>query len=218
MDGIEFVKHIDRTKRASVAVICSSVDWSHIENDAKIAGVEKFLPKPLFKSAIVDLINSCLGPDQDELDEPLDNMSDDFTGHTILLAEDVEVNREIIAALLEPVNLNLDFAVTGVQAVEAFKNNPNKYDMIFMDVQMPEMDGYEATKKIRELPIERAKDIPIVAMTANVFREDIAACIKAGMNNHLGKPIDINEVLEILRTYIGKKEIKRYEKSSNNKR
>ena len=83
-----------------------------------------------------------------------------------------------------------------------FGENPDKYNMIFMDVQMPEMDGYEATQKIRSLDVQKAKDIPIVAMTANVFREDIEKCLAAGMNGHVGKPLDFNDVLEMLRKYL----------------
>lgn len=127
---------------------------------------------------------------------------DDFSGHTVLLAEDVEVNREIVLALLEPTHLAIDMAEDGFEAVAAFKADPMKYDMIFMDVQMPEMDGIEATRQIRALNVPRARDIPIVAMTANVFKEDIERCTEVGMNGHLGKPIVLEEVLAALRTYL----------------
>ncbi len=127
---------------------------------------------------------------------------DDFSGHVILLAEDVEVNREIVSALLEPTHLIIDTAENGFEAVEAFSADPERYDMIFMDVQMPEMDGIEATRRIRMLDVSRAREIPIVAMTANVFREDIEKCLEAGMNDHMGKPIVLEEVLATLRTYL----------------
>jgi CheY-like chemotaxis protein len=117
----------------------------------------------------------------------------------MLLAEDVEINREIVISLLEPTSLIIDCAEHGVQAVKLFTASPEKYDLIFMDVQMPEMDGYEATRLIRASEAPNAKTIPIVAMTANVFREDIEQCLAAGMNAHVGKPLDIDELLAALR-------------------
>jgi signal transduction histidine kinase/PAS domain-containing protein/ActR/RegA family two-component response regulator len=130
-----------------------------------------------------------------------------FAGHCILLAEDVEINREIVQALLEPTQLSIDCAENGFEAVRMFKKAPQKYALIFMDVQMPEMDGFEATRQIRTFEAEKRKkglhgQIPIIAMTANVFREDIEKCLKAGMNSHLGKPLDFNEVLEKLRSHL----------------
>jgi len=128
--------------------------------------------------------------------------NNDFTGHTILLAEDVSVNRQIILSLLKRTNINIECAENGAVAVEMFSADPDKYSLIFMDLQMPEMDGYEATYKIRTLGIPQAKKIPIIAMTANAFREDVENCIKAGMNGHVGKPFNINEVFGYLRKYL----------------
>jgi len=116
--------------------------------------------------------------------------------------EDIEINREIVLALLEPTLLTIDCAENGIEAVSKFSEAPDKYDMIFMDVQMPKMDGYEATQRIRSLGMPRAKEIPIVAMSANVFREDIERCLKSGMNSHIGKPLNFDEVLEKLRNYM----------------
>jgi CheY-like chemotaxis protein len=119
----------------------------------------------------------------------------------------VEINREIMLALLEPTQLVIDCAENGVEAVKRFSENPGGYDMIFMDLQMPEMDGYEATRQIRAFETRQGlspeQGIPIIAMTANVFREDIEQCLAAGMNGHLGKPLDLNEVLDKLREYFG---------------
>jgi len=123
-------------------------------------------------------------------------------GRNVLVAEDVDVNREIVQALLEPTMINIDFAENGAQAVEMFSEMPEKYDIIFMDVQMPKMDGYEATRTIRALDKPRASDIPIIAMTANVFREDIERCIEAGMNSHIGKPVNNEELMAHLQKYI----------------
>lgn len=128
--------------------------------------------------------------------------SQDFSGHTVLLAEDVEINREIVLALLEPMKLNVECAENGAEALRMFEENPEQYDMIFMDVQMPVMDGYETTRRIRALESPRAKEIPIVAMTANVFKEDIERCLESGMNSHVGKPLIIDEVAEALRKYL----------------
>jgi len=114
----------------------------------------------------------------------------------------VEINREIVMVLLEPTKLSIDCAVNGKEAVRIFSENPKKYDMIFMDVQMPEMDGYTATRTIREINNSWAKQIPIVAMTANVFREDIDKCLESGMNNHAGKPLNFDEIIEILKKYL----------------
>ena len=125
-----------------------------------------------------------------------------FEGKTILLAEDVEINREIVVTVLADSKLTIDCAADGQEAIDMFKQNPNKYDLIFMDIQMPEVDGLEATRKIRALKIPKAKNIPIIAMTANVFNEDIEKCLKAGMNEHIGKPIDFDQLFEMLRKYL----------------
>jgi len=131
-----------------------------------------------------------------------DDHTIDYTGKTILLAEDVDINREIVLALLEPTNIEIDCAENGRIAVNKFMANPEKYDMIFMDLQMPEMDGYTAAITIRASGIEWGSKIPIVAMTATVFREDIEECLAAGMNDHVGKPLDIDEVLDQLKLHL----------------
>ena len=127
---------------------------------------------------------------------------DDFSGYVVLLAEDVEINREIVITLLEPTRVKIECAEDGARAVEMFEAAPLKYDLIFMDLQMPEMDGYEATRRIRAVDHPRAPVIPIVAMTANVFREDIERCFEAGMDGHIGKPIVIAEVLSELKKHL----------------
>ncbi len=123
-------------------------------------------------------------------------------GRRILLAEDVAVNREIVLALLEPLGLTVDCAENGAKAVELFRAAPERYAMIFMDLRMPEMDGYEATRRIRGLDVPAAKTVPIVAMTANVFPEDVEKCLAAGMNGHVGKPLDLDQVLAALRRHL----------------
>jgi CheY-like chemotaxis protein len=114
----------------------------------------------------------------------------------------VDINREIVQSLLEPTQVEIDCAENGAVAVRMFTETPEKYDLILMDIQMPEMDGYEATRYIRSLDIPAAKNIPIMAMTANVFKEDIEKCLAAGMNCHIGKPLDFDEVRKKLCTYL----------------
>jgi signal transduction histidine kinase/CheY-like chemotaxis protein len=145
---------------------------------------------------------SLSGADGNSIGESSDSKIENFKGHCILLAEDVEINREIVMSLLEPTELEIDCAANGVEAVKMFRTSPERYDMIFMDMQMPQMDGLEATRKIRALDLPNAKGIPIVAMTANVFKEDIDKCLDAGMNAHVGKPIALSEVMEMLRRYL----------------
>jgi signal transduction histidine kinase len=126
----------------------------------------------------------------------------DFSAYRILLVEDIEVNRMIVNALLEPTAITIDEACNGLEALEMFEAAPERYDLILMDVQMPEMDGYTATQRIRELDLPRAQTIPIIAMTANVFREDVERALESGMNAHIGKPIDLHELLRLMNTYL----------------
>ena len=187
-----------KTNFGSVVIMVSSTDWNLIEEEAKKAGVDKFLSKPLFPSSVKDAIAEILGLKQQSNDEK----SISFAGNHILLAEDIEINREIVLALLEPSLLDIDCAENGAEAVRMFKEAPDKYGMIFMDIQMPEMDGYEATRRIRALDIPRAKTIPIIAISANVFREDVEKCVEAGMNGHIGKPLVFDEVIQQLRAHL----------------
>ncbi|MDR0831471.1 MAG: response regulator [Bacillales bacterium] len=204
MNGVELIEEINKVKdEKSVIIMISSVEWSEIETQAKEVGVNKFLAKPLFPSTILDSISLCLGVEnQVETQENKKAIVDSFEGYSLLLVEDVEVNKEIVLTLLEPTNLKIDWAENGIEAVTLFKRNHQKYDAIFMDVQMPEMDGYEATKKIRVSNLPESTVVPIIAMTANVFKEDIEKCLAAGMNDHIGKPIDFEEVLVKLKSYL----------------
>ncbi|GHU99958.1 hypothetical protein FACS1894211_06300 [Clostridia bacterium] len=202
MDGLELTRLVKRAVDKPVVIMISAVEWSAIESDAKAAGVDKFLAKPLFPSAIADALNACAGTASAAGAAKDIAPADNFSGRRILLAEDVEINREIVVTLLEPTGVAVDSAENGAIALKMFAEKPGKYDMIFMDVQMPEMDGYEATRRIRALNTEKAKKIPIIAMTANVFRDDIEKCLAAGMNAHIGKPLDFDEVLKRLREYL----------------
>jgi CheY-like chemotaxis protein len=195
----------------SIVIMISSAEWATVEGDAKKAGVDKFLSKPLFPSSIAEVINECLGVDKEKIKKAQTDIDGLFAGRHILLAEDVEINREIVLTLLEPTLLEIDCAENGEEAVRMFSQSPNKYDMIFMDVQMPEMDGYEATHSIRVIEEKLSsastdntlRRIPIIAMTANVFKEDIEKCLQAGMDDHAGKPLDFVDVLDKLHHYLG---------------
>ncbi|MDR0877533.1 MAG: response regulator [Treponema sp.] len=230
MNGIELTEKIKtRFGQKTVVVMISASEWETIEENAKKAGVDDFIPKPLFPSALTDCINGQLtkmsgAEDADEA-EP-DNETNIFAGCTILLAEDVEINREIVVSLLEETGVAIECAGNGVEAVRLFEENPGRYGIVLMDIHMPEMDGYEATRRIRALESgpefgaqtetprqqlettsnHRFAQVPIVAMTANVFKEDVEKCFAAGMNGHLGKPIDINELMKCLVKYLHKKE------------
>jgi signal transduction histidine kinase/DNA-binding response OmpR family regulator len=204
MDGVELTKALKAQASDSsnvVVIMISSAEWNQIETEAKKAGVDKFLSKPLFPSIIADIINEHLSVDKVQTEE-VQEETVIFAGKRLLLAEDVEINREIVLAMLEPTMLEIDCAENGKEAVRMFSEAPDRYDMIFMDIQMPEMDGYEAARRIRAFNLPNAQTIPIVAMTANVFREDVEKCLAAGMNDHVGKPLDFDDVINKLRFYL----------------
>jgi len=208
MDGIELSRKIrEMGADEPVIIMISAYEWISIEHEARAAGVNWFLSKPLFPSDVVDCINSHLGGRlvTSGSDSSESKYLGVFKGNRILLAEDVEINREIVIALLEPTKIEIDCAANGLEAVQIFGATPERYDMIFMDMQMPEMDGLTATRCIRAIGTPKAAGIPIVAMTANVFKEDIARCIESGMNDHVGKPIDYNEMLDKLKKYLPQK-------------
>jgi len=209
MDGIQLAHELKIRASAnsdSVVIMISAAEWNAVEEEAKKAGIDRFLSKPLFPSTIAAAINESLGINRKQAQKTQTDIAGLFEGRRILLVEDVDINREIVKTLLEPTRIEIDCAENGAEAVRMFTENPNKYNMIFMDVQMPEMDGYEATRRIRAaergLPLKHPQRIPIIAMTANVFREDIEKCLEAGMDSHVGKPLDFDGVLDKLRTYL----------------
>ncbi|MDR0874576.1 MAG: response regulator [Clostridiales Family XIII bacterium] len=189
---------------AIVALISISIsEWDVIEREAKSAGVSGYLAKPPFPSSLADSINEFIGANGPGAAEESADKADNFKGHHILLAEDIDVNREILTALLEPTAVEIDCAENGREAVAMFSASPERYEMIFMDVQMPEMDGYQATRCIRAIEKENGGHIPIIAMTANVFKEDVDKSFASGMDGHIAKPLNLNEVLAKLREYLG---------------
>ncbi len=208
LNGIELTRIIKKNNpKNCIVIMISTAKWIEIEDEAVNAGVDKFIGKPLFPSALINTINeSVSGGIMVETSNTVSTSSSrkqpNFQGKRILVAEDTEINRDIIKAFLQITKVDIDFAEDGVEAVEKFKNNPDKYDLILMDVHMPKMDGLAATKAIRALDLEKGKIIPIIALTANVFLDDIKECLDAGMNSHIGKPIDMTSMLETLKNYM----------------
>ena len=203
IDGIELARRIREEGERDVAIVMiSSTEWSDIEKEARAVGVDKFVRKPLFASVIIDMIGECLRTDASSK-KIVEQEAPDYSHCHILLAEDNEINQEIVRALLEPTGVAITSADNGAIALRVFSEDPEKYGMIFMDMQMPEMDGSTATIQIRALDHPYAKRVPIVAMTANVFREDIERCLAAGMNDHTGKPLDYDDVLRKMKKYLG---------------
>jgi CheY-like chemotaxis protein len=209
MNGIEAAARIREmgAGKPQIILMISAAEWKLMEEDARKAGVEHYLQKPLFRSDIIDCLNGCFGPKPAQEAQTRDK-KDNFEGFHVLIVEDLEINREIVLAYLEPTGLAIDCAENGKAAVKMVMAAEKPYDIIFMDLQMPEMDGYEAAKKIRQFEDRHygdsgcgaAKQTPIIAMTANVSREDIEKCMEAGMNDHIGLPLDIEEVLKKLRS------------------
>ncbi len=205
MNGVDFVRQLNALYDTPPTVIMvSAYQWGQIEEDAKAAGISRYLAKPLLPSSIVNCINECLGADAygGLTARDADSKAGIFQGKRILLAEDIEINREIAGALLADTGVLLTYAENGARAVELFASDPGGFDLIFMDIHMPDMDGYQATQAIRALPVSEASTIPIIAMTANVFREDVERCLSVGMNDHVGKPIDIDEMIEKISAYL----------------
>ncbi|MDD3222563.1 MAG: response regulator [Clostridia bacterium] len=198
MDGIEVTRRIrEKEQEKLLIIIVSAYDLNEVQDEAKIAGADHFVSKPLFQSTLFNVLMTLThGELKSETASP---DAYDFTGHRVLLAEDQELNAEIAIELLDMVNMAAEHAENGQRAVEMFEAaEPGYYDVILMDVQMPEMDGYEATRAIRALERPDAKEIAIYAMTANAFTDDVSAALSTGMNGHIAKPIDTKILYETL--------------------
>ncbi len=198
MDGVEVAKRIRKNIGGSVPIlVLTAYDWGDIEEDAKKAGIDVFMSKPFFVSTFRHAIENILGSENNEADKPEESTI--LEGMRFLAAEDNEINAEILTELLKMKGAFCDIAQNGEKAVEMFeKSQDGFYDMILMDVQMPVMNGYEATRRIRESSHPRSKEIPILAMTANAFSEDVKNAIDAGMNAHLSKPINMDEIIKTI--------------------
>ena len=196
IDGIEMTRRIRSTVSPDIPILLiSAYDRTDIEGAAKKAGANAFISKPLFRSTLYDTINDVLGTGAKSA-EPENDYSD-LQGMNILIAEDFDVNWEVISALLGMYGINTERAENGRICVEKIKSAAEgSYDLIFMDIQMPEMNGLDATKNIRALDDPWASSIPIIAMTADAFSENVTECLNAGMNGHISKPVDIKLVIK----------------------
>ena len=196
MNGVEVVRRV-RTiiGEEKPIIILTAYDWSDIEEEARDAGVTAFCSKPIFLSELRELLESPFAPPEKAVAQP----EVSFEGKKILLVEDNELNQEIAVEILQGAGFVVEVADDGKSAVERMAAaQPGQYDLILMDIQMPIMNGYEATRQIRGLGVPGTADIPIIAMTANAFDEDRWAALEAGMDGHIAKPIDIPKLMELL--------------------
>ncbi len=199
MDGIGTIRRIRTEVDAGIPILLTSAyDWSDIEDEAKEAGANGFIGKPLFRSRLYEKISELLGTEAKAV-EPEDNYAD-LEGINILVAEDNDINWEIISAMLNMFGITSERAENGRICVEKMAEaREGSYELIFMDVQMPEMNGLDATRHIRSLENKWAASIPIIAMTADAFSENVAECLAAGMNGHIAKPVDMKLVIKEIR-------------------
>ena len=202
MNGIETVRRIRMVVgKEYPIIILTAYDWSDVEQEAREAGVTAFVSKPLFLSELREVLMSQaqreLLKNEKQKDQAKNRKS--YAGKKVLLVEDNELNREIATAIMKEIGLEVDTAEDGTDAVNIMSSaEGRKYDLIFMDIQMPKMDGYTATREIRTLNNHKCANIPIIAMTANAFEEDRKKAVKAGMNGHIAKPISADVILENL--------------------
>ena len=206
MNGMEAAKKIRMNdgsgRKDHPSLLLSACDWSEIEEEAREAGISRFISKPLFKSVLFDALKAFAGASGEETADAEASVDPKLRGKHILLAEDNELNWEVARELLADLELELDWVENGQICAEKFEKSPvGYYDAIIMDVRMPVMDGYEATRAIRGMQRQDA-DLPIIAMTADAFAEDIQRCLECGMNDHLAKPIDIQSVAHKLNKYL----------------
>jgi two-component system sensor histidine kinase/response regulator len=205
MDGIETTREIRRVVGPDVTIIIiTAYDWESIEVEAKAAGANMLISKPLLKSTLVSAFQRAKNQSEYELPE---EANFDFTGRRVLVVEDNQINAEIAKNLLESRHCTVELAPNGLKAMELYIQNPaGYYDAVLMDIRMPLMDGLQATINIRHWSKEDAKTIPIIAMTANAFDEDVEKSRAAGMNAHLSKPIEPNNLYAVLERLIDKQE------------
>lgn len=205
MDGLETLKAIRKNLGENVPIIIiSAYDYSNIEKEFLDAGADAFITKPLFKSKMMHVLQLFLSTGKsDACSDPLESSHQSLYGKRILLAEDNELNREIAVELLQMHGMVVETAVNGQYAADAFTaSSPGYYSAVLMDIQMPVMNGYEAALAIRSSGRPDAQSIPILALTANAFTTDVGKAYSVGMNEHIAKPIDINQLIDLLHKYI----------------
>ncbi len=200
MPVLELASHVRQLAgRDFPILLVSEEDWAQLEYRASRAGVNAFVPCPLFKSRLLETLSELIAH-KAGTEEMTAGASEDFGQYRVLLVEDIELNQEIAVEMLSVTGVQVEVADNGKEALDKFERSPEGwYDIIFMDIQMPVMDGYEASKRIRALPRKDAESVWIVAMTANAFVEDIRLSRDAGMNEHCSKPVDPERLQEILR-------------------
>ena len=201
MNGIETVRRIRHVIGDEIPIIVlTAYDWADFEKEAREAGVTAFVGKPLFMSELRGVLTKPVSEKTETAvteDAPI--IKRDYSDKRILLVEDNELNREIAIAILEETGMTIDTAADGIEAVNIINEAPDdKYDLILMDIQMPRMDGYTATREIRTLSNNKKANIPIIAMTANAFDEDRQKAFETGMNGHIVKPIDPEVLSRVL--------------------
>ena len=202
MNGIEVTRRIRALGDDTPIIILTAYDWDDIEAEAREAGVTAFCSKPMFMSDLRESLLTALGQQKQKKEAPLPKADDSncFANKRLLLVEDNELNREIAQEILGVYRFQMDIAENGAEALDKVSaSRPGDYDLILMDIQMPIMDGYEATRHIRALKDPALAGIPILAMTANAFDEDRKAAEACGMNGFLSKPINVKELLAALR-------------------
>ncbi len=206
IDGIETVRRIRKIVPSNTSIIMvSAYDASLFEDDAKAAGADGVITKPFFRSEVFNCIRSFIDSDN-STPQSNEDMPNDLTGTKLLIAEDNDLNWEIANTLLQMYGVSADRAENGKECVEMINNaDEGYYALILMDVRMPVMDGREATRIIRHSDIEWVRSIPVIAMTADAFAEDVHECLEAGMNEHIAKPLDIDRLINILQKYCSKK-------------
>ena len=203
MDGVETARRIRSiVGNESAIIILTAYRWDDVFEEALAAGIDSFISKPLFASALMEELQSALKKKRAQAVENSKPKAD-LKGRRILLAEDVQINAEIMVMVLETREMEVELAQNGKIAVELFESHPEGYyDAILMDMRMPEMDGLTATKTIRAMNRADSKSIPIIALTANAFDEDVQRSMQAGLNAHLSKPVEPDALYETLESLI----------------
>ena len=216
MDGLETVRRIRAEIGGSMPIIIlSSYDWTDIEAEALGAGVNAFLAKPLFRSRLLYLLKKLVSPSGTEGEHGLLPAGTDFSDMNVLLVEDNDLNMEIAREIIGLTGARVEEAENGQAAVEKVRLSPEfYYNMIFMDIQMPVMNGYEAARAIRALPREDVADLPVIAMTADAFAEDIQKAHDAGMDGHIAKPLDFDLLYTMMAKWLSLIEVECPQKTS----
>ena len=204
MSGVETLRKLRGLVNRNVPIlITSAYDWSDIKDEAIAAGADGFISKPLFRSTLCDAIKTYVLGQTSAPAESKTSIQNSLLGRHLLLVEDNELNRTIAAELLAVTGAVIDCAENGRVACDKFAQSPTGfYDTILMDVQMPEMNGYEATRAIRAMNRLDAETTPILAMTADAFPEDVSTALHAGMNAHIAKPINVEEMMSVIHRLI----------------